>query len=223
MDKKNEKQKGVKRQLQQDIIDKVYSLMREKDVKQAVVAEALGMDSSKMSRKMNKKGDVNFSIEDICALSDFFNVPTDYLLGRDISSTPRATLSNMEICRQIMRLIESDVLTPVDVEVEEDTYKLYEGPDEVPYPYEYASRKNRYRALYISNYKKIPNMEKKSENEADEIYYKLQTRGNYNDKGDELNAFIDYFIKFYDLYKNNGLSQDMFETAIEDRLKQMKY
>ena len=54
-------------------------LRNEKDLKQAELAEALGLTQDKISRLEN--GGMSYSCDELIAISKYFNVSTDYLLG----------------------------------------------------------------------------------------------------------------------------------------------
>ena len=56
----------------------------------------------------------------------------------------------------------------------------------------------------------------------DELQYDFGTGGNSNHTNEEINSFLAYFFKFYDLLKKNDLPRDIFDTAISDRLKTME-
>ena len=45
---------------------------------------------------------------------------------------------------------------------------------------------------------------------------------NYNQKSKEINDFLTYFFKLYDLYKHNNLEREIFDQAISDRLDKLE-
>ena len=51
----------------------------------------------------------------------------------------------------------------------------------------------------------------------DELGQDFLINGNYNQKSKEINDFLTYFFKLYDLYKHNNLEREIFEQAISDR------
>lgn len=58
---------------------KVRALLRSEEIKQTELAEALGITPSTFSIKLNRNG---FTLRDISRIADFFDVSTDWLLGR---------------------------------------------------------------------------------------------------------------------------------------------
>ena len=56
----------------------------------------------------------------------------------------------------------------------------------------------------------------------DELGQDFLINGNYNQKSKEINDFLTYFFKLYDLYKHNNLEREIFEQAISDRLDKLE-
>lgn len=56
----------------------------------------------------------------------------------------------------------------------------------------------------------------------DELGQDFLINGNYNQKSKEINDFLTYFFKLYDLYKHNNLEQEIFEQAISDCLDKLE-
>lgn len=63
-----------------EIAERISSLMEERDISQREVAAAVGISEQKLSDK--RHGRYGYTTKDVSALADFFNVSTDYLLGR---------------------------------------------------------------------------------------------------------------------------------------------
>lgn len=56
----------------------------------------------------------------------------------------------------------------------------------------------------------------------DELGQDFLINGNYNQKSKEINDFLTYFFKLYDLYKHNNLEREIFEQAISDHLDKLE-
>lgn len=65
---------------------RIYDLREDRDYTQKKVAEYLGIHPNVYRRY--EKGARNFPLEAIIQLADFYNVSTDYLLGRTDDPTP---------------------------------------------------------------------------------------------------------------------------------------
>lgn len=212
----------LKKESQMTIIGNIEKLMDAQKIKPTKLAKETKIPQSTISKGLSRSGGTNFSIENICKIAEYFEVSVDFLLGRNKAKSD--SVSNKEICRQMMRLIESGAVTVIERDVEEDAYLPIEYPVyENMYPYEYKRIKSKYKMFYFSNYDQLPDPECLDDVEKDEITDDCLIYGTENKKGKELNSFLDYYLKFLDLYKKNDLPRDMFDTAIEDRLSQMKY
>ena len=121
----------------------------------------------------------------------------------------------------VMQLVESEMVSYKEIEVEEDMYTEEYSPDPGDYPYKWSKGKNKYTAFYFSNYIN-PDTTGFPEPMLDELQYDFGTGGNSNHTNEEINSFLAYFFKFYDLLKKNDLPRDIFDTAISDRLKTME-
>ena len=62
------------------IIDRILELMKEKNIKANALANELGLPNSAFSEWKKKKA--NPSVDVIIKIADYFDVTTDYLLGR---------------------------------------------------------------------------------------------------------------------------------------------
>ena len=95
------------------------------------------------------------------------------------------------------------------------------SPDPNDYPYQWSKGKNKYTAFYFSNFLN-PDTTGLPEPMLDELQYDFGTGGNSNHTNEDINSFIAYFFKLYDLLKKNDLPREIFDTAISDRLKTME-
>lgn len=75
--------------------------------------------------------------------------------------------------------------------------------------------------FYFSNYIN-PDIEGFDEFTLDELGQDFLINGNSNQKSKEINDFLTYFFKLYDLYKHNNLEREIFEQAISDRLDKLE-
>lgn len=120
----------------------------------------------------------------------------------------------------LMLLIESESITYADLEIEEDVYDEVIGPNN-GYPYEWEKKNNPYRMFYFSNYIN-PDIEGWSEFQLEELSFDFLTSGNFDKKHKEINDFLAYYFKLYDLYKHNNLEREIFDQAISDRLDKLE-
>ena len=119
----------------------------------------------------------------------------------------------------IMQLIESGVIDYIDQTIEEDKYLAVNYPTN-GYPYEYKKENSTYRMFYFSEFI-TPDITGLCEEQLDELNWDFSTGGNDNKKSAEINAFLNYFFKLYDVYKRNDLPREIFDQAISDRLDKL--
>lgn len=202
------------------LITNIEMLMRKQGINQARLIEATGIAQSQMSKGLNRNNKGQLTFEQIWKIADYFKVSIDFLVGRKPDVAETDPIPAASVCRQLMQLVESDMVSYREIEVEEDMYTEEYSPDPGDYPYKWSKGKNKYTAFYFSNYIN-PDTTGLPEPMLDELQYDFGTSGNTNSTNEEINSFIAYFFKLFDLLKKNDLPRDIFDTAISDRLKSM--
>lgn len=66
---------------QRVIARRVRGLLRDNHLTQRELAESIGMSEQAMSNKL--RGLKNFTLRDVSRIADFFDVSTDFVLGRE--------------------------------------------------------------------------------------------------------------------------------------------
>lgn len=118
------------------LIEHIEALMRERNISQADIIRGTGIPQPQMSKALNRTKGNRFTFEQTIAIADFFDVSIDYLVGRKLDQPSSEKLSNKEICKILMQLIESGVIDYIDQTIEEDKYLAVNYPTN-GYPYEY--------------------------------------------------------------------------------------
>ncbi|KXB60877.1 helix-turn-helix domain-containing protein [Lachnoanaerobaculum saburreum] len=202
------------------LVKNIEMLMQNKNMIPADLIRETGISQSQVSKALSRTQKTQFTFEQIWTIADYFKVSIDYLVGRKPTAAITEQSSNKEICKVLIQLIESDVVTYVDMNVEEDMYEEVIPPNDNS-PYELKRGTNPYKMFYFSNYIN-PDVEGLDEVSLGELSLDFLISGNYNQKSNEINDFIDYFLKLYDLYKHNKLKREFFDQAISDRLDNLK-
>ncbi|MCR5302333.1 MAG: helix-turn-helix domain-containing protein [Lachnospiraceae bacterium] len=216
--------KKDKEGIQLTIIEKIEALMKKHSVNQATLARDLNIGQAQLSKCLNRKGNNYIGIDMLMKISDYFRVPVDNLLGRTTLEVVSKPLSNPDICRNLINLIETDTVNIVVREIEQDTFQTdSNNPSDQTAPIVYEKKKGAYKLFFFSNYTFVPDMNDMNESEKKAAESKLRSAGLYNPKGLEINAFIEYYLKLRNLYRNNELPKAFFEQAVEDRLNQMRF
>lgn len=206
-----------------NIIKNVKQLLLNKNWKAIKLCEITGIPQPQMSKVLN--GKAQFTFDQIIAVSEAFNVSIDFLVGRYELSDSVSIPTNREIFEFISILLENNILRAIDIDVEEDCYVPYEGFDEYHYPYEYKKMHNKYKSFYFSNYFPILSLEefeKLDPYEQEEYRYDIETNGNSNTRNIELNELLSYYEKLYDIKKTASMDENIYNTAIHDRLDKLK-
>lgn len=202
------------------LVKNIEMLMQNKSMIPADLIRETGISQSQVSKALSRTQKTQFTFEQIWAIADYFKVSIDYLVGRKPTATINEQSSNKEICKVLMQLIESEVVTRADMEIEEDMYEEVISPND-GFPCEWKKGTNLYKMFYFSNYIN-PDVEGWDEYSLDELSQDFLINGNYNQKSKEINDFLTYFFKLYDLYKHNNLEREIFEQAISDRLDKLE-
>ncbi len=212
-------EKKAKEGIQLTIIEKIEALMDENKINQATLAREINIGQAQLSKCLSRKGNNYISIDTLIKVSDYFKVSVDHLLGRTSIRVVSKQRSNNEICRNLVNLIETGAVNIITGSLEEDTYQPNkDAATNGTCPYQYEKKTNAYKMFYFSNYRSLTEMKDRNIPESE-----LAITGLYHPKGIEINAFIEYYLKLRDLYKNDELPKAFFEQAIEDRLNQMRY
>lgn len=203
------------------LIKNIEMLMRRQGINQARLIEATGIPQPQMSKGLNRANKGQLTFEQIWKIADYFNVSIDFLVGRKSATGSATAPTATTICKQLMQLIESDMVSRTEIEVEEDMYTedYWQSPED--YPYRWSKGSNKYTAFYFSNYIN-PDTSGLAEPELDDLQYDFGTSGNAAKANMQINDFLAYYFKLYDLLKKNDLPKDIFDTAITDRLKSME-
>ena len=161
------------------LITNIEMLMRKQGINQARLIEATGISQPQMSKGLNRTNKGQLTFEQIWKIADYFKVSIDFLVGRKPESTETESLPATAVCRQLMQLVESEMVSYKEIEVEEDMYTEEYSPDPSDYPYKWSKGINKYTAFYFSNYIN-PDTTGFPEPMLDELQYDFGTGGNSN-------------------------------------------
>ena len=204
------------------LVRNITELMKKHRITQITLAEAINISQPQLSKVLNQKDGAQFSLDDVWLIAEYFNVSIDYLVGRKTNFSLKDETPNKEICKLLIHLIETETIKCKNLTIEEDAYKILENPEAGDLPYYYESETNQYFGFFFSRYISIDEESWKGwEPEEKEQYY--MTHGNANEKGAEIQDFLSYYFKLHDLLENNSLPQDIYETAINDRLDKLMH
>lgn len=200
------------------LIENIEMLMRNKNIIQATLIRETGIPQSQMSKALNRTAKNRFTFEQIVKIADYFEVSIDFLIGRNLAPAPVEQLSNKEICKTLMQLIENDILSYMEVSPTE--IHFVEEPPQMPYDPPYAKKTGpvTYTGFYFSKYFQFNDWlpEDYSEYGGDYFY-----NGNILEKNEEINNFLKYYFQLSKLLKNGDMPKEIFDQAIADRLDKL--
>lgn len=90
---------------------RLYALRKAKGVNQATLGESVGVSLHAISKI--EKGERAASIEVLCALADYFDVPLDYLTGRGIFENWEKIMQYKDVVLQLLYEQYRDLKSPV--------------------------------------------------------------------------------------------------------------
>ena len=100
------------------LVKNIEMLMQNKNMIPADLIRETGISQSQVSKALSRTQKTQFTFEQIWTIADYFKVSIDYLVGRKPTATITEQSSNKEICKVLMQLIESDVVTCPDMEID---------------------------------------------------------------------------------------------------------
>lgn len=201
------------------LLSNIEKLMLERNVNQATLIRETGIPQSQMSKSLSHNKKNHFTFEQVLLLADYFQVSLDSLVGRKKVNLSSDGISNKDICKFFMRLIENNnisymEITPNEIHFEEELPKMPFDP-----PYVKKTSPVSYTGFYFSKYFQFEDWTAEDFADYQDDYFHS---GNILEKNDEINQFFAYFFKLYKLLQNNDMPRDIFDQAISDRLDRLQ-
>ncbi len=197
------------------LIQNIKSHMIKKGTTQEKLAEVLGMSQSNVSKALSSKDKKSFTFDQIIGIAKFFKVSVDSLIGEketsNISMTPRS------IAAFLAQIIESHKAELFIHEVEEDIYEYngYSYPPSV----DHFQKKVPYPTIYLPSYWHIPS--NCDPNEEVSLMQEMAQVGNESDMK-AVNLFLKRFYEIFQMYENNGLSEDTYRSVLSNLLDNLR-
>ena len=186
----------------------IDALMKEHNTKQVELARHLGMSQPNISKALNLEDKKCFTVDQICRISDYYEVSIDYLVGKTKRYT---TATKDEIAKMLVALIESDRISFEEIKLTEDVF-LPEPPDEMK---KWEKREMHYQALFFRDYF-VP--------DKDDIegmqYIEIDDHGNKTGN-DLINFFLNNYIQIYLLYKKGALDEAAYRVVVQSLLNKV--
>lgn len=196
-----------------DILNQnIKSLMDNKNITQAKLADILGMSQSNVSKALSESDKKSFTLDQVVGIAKYFNVSIDMLVGNRRTAT--VATGPRGIASFLSEIIANHDAKFFPIQIVEDVFDAgYE-------PYQSAKREDRkitYPAIYFPSYWKI------SDYGADEAeaYAEASQCGNET-RMQPINTFLCQFKEIYDIYSNGGLSEGTYRSVLSDLLSHLR-
>ena len=193
--------------------ENVRKYMKEKGISQQQLGEKIGMSQSNVNKCLKiGDGSRSFTLEQVCALADYFGTTTDELLGR---SEEKRKYSPFEICQLFAALISDYRIVHFDLKKTE----------EVKHPMDYDGQRTEkkdvtYDAFYFPNYITLPKYfgyERYCEYAAD-----FEVDGNDIPDNISINEFLNKYTDAFEKYDKGEYSEGNYKILTDAYFKVLK-
>lgn len=200
------------------LVNNIKRLMKDKNINQATLIRETQIAQPQMSKALNPNVKNQFTFEQIIAIADYFNVSIDSLVERKPKTESNDQLSNKEICKMLMQLINKKIVSCIDVTPTETHFEKI--PPQMPCNKPYAQEKGPvlYRAFYFSKYYQFDDW---TADEMADYFDDCFCNGNTIAKNNEINNFLKLYFKFTELFQNEEISQEIYNQVIKNSLDKL--
>lgn len=199
---------------------KIRMLLEERNISQTKLAEDIGMPQPNLNKKLSLNNDSHrFTLEQIWAIADYFNVSVDDLLGRK----PKPNITTLkERCIFLADLIERGVIR----------YNKFERDESYESPIDYDENGNvildnksgKKHSVYYSFY--FPNYFSRKEAKDEEEYVlfdnTIRSGGNDISPNIKTNEFLCHFIEAFEKHKSGEYSDDVYQILLDAYYKMLE-
>lgn len=188
--------------------ENIRNLVRDRGMTQQQLGDALGMSQSNVNKCLKQgDGSRSFTLEQVCALSDLFEMSIDDLLGR---RPQKDTLSVEDTCSFLAALISKYKVVHFEHPIEENVYPPADPFNE----YEVTETKTiKYDAFYFPNYITPP--EYLDEYRLDDIRSDVLANGNSVPENMTINNFLHKFIDTFEKYDSGVYEEDDYKILVD--------
>ena len=194
------------------LISNISTLMSNNSVTQEKMAQAIGMSQPNFNHAIHNTGGKRFTIEQIFDIAHYFGVSIDWLMGNQSGAaiTPRLAADF------ITRAVSSGAAKFTPLTVEEENYCA----DEVHHPGEVYKTTVQYWAVYFPSFWN-PAEGVHTEEEYSNRLADAQVGGNQTPFW-SLNAFLDKYQRFNELWKSRSMDEEDFQTLVTKHLEKIE-
>lgn len=203
------------------LIDNITLLLKNANITQKQLGEEIGMSQPNISKALNKNDKKRFTLEQIIEIANYFNTSIDALFNNspssDIKISPRYTAAFLS--ELILQHKAEFTLITKETEIYTPSFDYLDNhPD-----YNVEQREVQYPAIYLPSYWNVPYeiTDKINQDTLWDIQLEAEQCGN-DTIMKPVNDFLFHFKELFEIYDKNGLSEETFNTVLEDMLNRLK-
>ena len=181
-------------------------LMAKNDITQTELSKIIDMPQSNISKYLKEGAKEFYTINQIYAIAEYFNLSIDEMLGRKNANS----YSVEYVARLIVDKIENHKAG--FTEITKDDYYYYGNPFDDMNPQKETCT---YTAIYFRNKKEYLTTDQFVDDELLDLDMESMNGDDILNDNIRLNEFIRKFKKLYDLYTHNAIDEDDYRTILD--------
>ncbi len=215
----------------QDILIKnINQLMKERNVNQNNLAEALNISQPSISKCLN--GKQSLSIDFVYNIASYFKTSIDALCSDSSGETASESkeesfskpekISTYDVCHSLVTIFKSTLPYTKKIVYKESTYLEirddYGEGTGMFYPDH--EKENVYASIFFSNYEdvRLGLRSLKEDEDVEEYMTILQECGNTNERNVIINTFLDQLIDLLEIFRKGSMTYEAYIHSIDANL-----
>jgi len=205
-------------ELNKDIlIQNIKQLMVNNNITQQQLAEILDMSQPNVSKALNQQDGKCFTLAQVYALAQKYNVSIDWLVGNTVAKPPAR--GPRAIAAFLAECIANKCAKTTTVSVEEEVFEEDYDPSLPFLSYHRTQQTITYPVLYFPNYWSVEESST-TQLEYTELFQEATQCGNET-VNVQINKFINHFLEINTLYEKGEMSEEVYNMVVEDFLKRI--
>lgn len=198
------------------LIGNIRSLLRNRNMTQQQFAEILGMSQANVSKALNPNDKRHFTLEQIYAISQYFGISIDELVGNTTSA--ELTTKPKSVLTFLVTLLCKGTIRTISINEEETVYKPYLN-DHLNMDCEFIDKTVLYHAFYLPDYWRISDFTF-DEYAGQELHFDYCESGNESDYI-SVNAALNELLPIIEIYRQGKISENTFKDIFEGYLDRL--
>lgn len=194
----------------------IRALLKQRSMSQTDLANEIGMSQPNMNKRLSLKTDTHrFTLDQLWAIADYFEVSIDDLLGR--KAKPK-TSSLQEVCRFIIDLIETHQVHYTKIERDETEEQIFDLGEDYPRHHNVPDHVTYY-AIYFHNY--FYRDDARNDIDYMNICDVIDDEGNTMQSNIRINDFLNHFIDAFEKYESQEYTDEVYQILVKTYLENL--